>query len=482
MEYDLAADGSLTPLPKQNIDTGMGLERGAMLLQDVDSIFDTDGFRLIMHWIEKESGVGYGTSLEATKAHRVLSDHGRGITFLVAEGITPANEGRGYVLRRLIRRSVVQARRIGLPAVYPLPRIVVEQVGPWYPEVVEAADEIERVVRLEEERFRETLERGMKEFEELESATDIGAADAFRLAATYGFPIELTVELARGAWPAGRRRGIPPRDGAGTAKISRGSGEKAMGQRAADFAQSAGFASEFVGYAKIDVITQLGAVEDLGDGTFLAKLRESPFYAAGGGQVTDHGWIELDDDPSVRAEVVEAFRFDGDQALILRGSGFVAGDRVKAKVPWKRAVPDPGEPHRDAPAARGAARGARRARQAGRLGRAARQAALRLHACRSRSRPSSARAIEQRVNEWIFANHPVQDVRDADRRGAQARCDDAVRREVRRHRPGGRGRGDVDGALRRHPRSVDRRDRRVRDPRRGLGGLGGAAHRGGHVR
>ncbi|MBM3676988.1 MAG: alanine--tRNA ligase, partial [Actinobacteria bacterium] len=333
MEYDLAADGTLTPLPKQNIDTGMGLERGTMLLQDVDSIFDTDGFRLIMHWIEKESGVGYGTSLEATKAHRVLSDHGRGITFLVAEGITPANEGRGYVLRRLIRRSVVQARRIGLPAVYPLPRIVVEQVGPWYPEVVAAADEIERVVRVEEERFRETLERGMKEFEALEGRRDIGADDAFRLAATYGFPIELTVELAaeRGQQVdvEGYRRAMDAHRA-----ISRGSGEKASGQRAAEFAQAADFLADFVGYAKTDVITQIGALEDAGDGTFLAKLRESPFYPAGGGQVTDHGWIELDDDPSVRAELVEAYRFDGDQVLLFRGTGFTAGDRVKARVPW----------------------------------------------------------------------------------------------------------------------------------------------------
>jgi alanyl-tRNA synthetase len=195
MEFDLGADGSLTPLPSQNIDTGLGLERGAMLLQGVESIFDTDGFQLIMDWIAAESGVAYGESPEATKAHRVLCDHGRGVTFVVAEGVTPSNEGRGYVLRRLIRRSVVQARRIGLPSVYLLPRIVVEQVGPWYPEVVENAAEIERVVRAEEERFRETLDRGMKEFEELASG-DISAEDAFRLAATYGFPIELTVELA----------------------------------------------------------------------------------------------------------------------------------------------------------------------------------------------------------------------------------------------------------------------------------------------
>ena len=145
MEFDLAADGTLTPLPKQNIDTGMGLERGAMLLQDVPTIFDTDGFRLIMDWIERESGVAYGVSPDGDKAHRVLCDHGRGMTFLAAEGITPSNEGRGYVLRRLIRRAVTQARRIGLEDVYRLHAVVAEQVGPWYPEVVEHAEEVERV-------------------------------------------------------------------------------------------------------------------------------------------------------------------------------------------------------------------------------------------------------------------------------------------------------------------------------------------------
>jgi alanyl-tRNA synthetase len=337
MEFDLGADGSLTPLPKQNIDTGMGLERGTMLLQGVDSIFDTDGFRLIMDWIAAESGVAYDASPEATKAHRVLCDHGRGVTFLVAEGVTPSNEGRGYVLRRLIRRSVVQARRIGLQAVYPLPRIVVDQVGPWYPEVVENEAEIERVVRAEEERFRETLDRGMKEFEAL-AGGDIGADDAFTLAATYGFPIELTVELARERGHAVDVDGY--RDEMERHReISRGTGERGLAQRAADFARDAEFETEFVGYAKVDVLTQIGALEQLGDGIFLAKLRESPFYPAGGGQVTDQGWIERDDDPSVRAELVDAYRFDADQALVFRGEGLGAGDRVRAVVPWSVRFP-----------------------------------------------------------------------------------------------------------------------------------------------
>src|SRR5919106_5508766 len=325
MEFDLGSDGALTPLPQQNIDTGMGLERGAMLLQDAESIFSTDGFRLIMDWIERESGVAYGSSPQATKAHRVLSDHGRGMTFLIAEGVTPDNEGRGYVLRRLIRRAVQHGRRIGLEGVYRLPAVVVEQVGPWYPEVVERADEIARVVRAEEERFAETLERGLKEFEELAGQPSISAADAFRLAATYGFPIELTTELAVERGQAVDVDGFRD-EMARHREISRSGGERAHAQRAA----------AFVGYEKTDVLTQLGALEELEDGLFLAKLRESPFYPDGGGQVTDAGWIEKD---GARADLVAAFRLGDDQALLLEGEGFAAGDRVRAVVPWRVRFP-----------------------------------------------------------------------------------------------------------------------------------------------
>jgi alanyl-tRNA synthetase len=337
MEFDLAADGSLTPLPQQNIDTGLGLERGAMLLQGVDSIFDTDGYQQIMQWVAGMSGVAYGDSEQATKAHRVLADHGRAMTFLIADGITPSNEGRGYIVRRLIRRAVQHGRRIGLRDVYRLPAVVIEQMSQAYPELPEHASEIERIVRAEEERFTETLERGSKLFDELADREAISAEDAFTLAATYGFPIELTVELAE-------ERGQPVDVDGYRAEmerhreISRAGGESDL-QRAADFAREAGFATEFVGYAKTDVLTQLGAIEELGDGTFLAKLRESPFYPAGGGQVTDAGTLQLDDDASVVAELVEAYRFEDDQALRFRGSGFSAGDRVKAAVPWRVRFP-----------------------------------------------------------------------------------------------------------------------------------------------
>ncbi len=337
MEYELHADGTVTPLPEQNIDTGLGLERGAAILQDTPSVYDTDGYQQIMAWIAAESGVGYGESLAATKAHRILADHGRGMTFLVSDGVTPSNEGRGYVLRRIIRRAVAQGQRIGLRDVHRLSGVVVEQLGEAYPELSAKADEIARVLRLEEERFSETLERGLKLFEELGSGSVITGEQAFTLAATYGFPLELTVELAEERGQAvdvdGYREEMSRHR-----EVSRAAGSSEA-QRAADFAQAADFETEFVGYAKTDVLTQIGALEDLGEGHFLAKLRESPFYPAGGGQVTDGGTIELDDDSGTQADLVDAYRLGGDQALLFRGEGFSAGDRVLARVPWSTRFP-----------------------------------------------------------------------------------------------------------------------------------------------
>ena len=404
MEFDLAIDGTLTPLPSQNIDTGLGLERGAMLLQGVDSIFDSDGYQRIMDWVAAESGVHYGDSEQATKAHRVLADHGRAMTFLISEGISPSNEGRGSIVRRLVRRAVFQGRRIGLHDVHRLPGVVVAQMEGAYPELREHAAEIERIVKAEEERFLETLERGTTTFEGLDATTPISGEDAFTLAATYGFPIELTIELAEERGQAvdvdGYRAAM-----AAHREISRAGGESGL-QRAADFARGAGFASEFVGYAKTSVLTQLGALEELGDGTFLAKLRESPFYAAGGGQVTDQGWLERDGDPSVRAELVEAYRLDDDQALLFRGEGFAAGDRVRAVVPWTVRFPTMAN-HTATHLLQQALRDVLgdHVRQAGS---AVRPDKLRFDFTHgAQLTPAEREAVELRVNERIFENHPV---------------------------------------------------------------------------
>jgi alanyl-tRNA synthetase len=335
MEFELHVDGKLTPLPKQNVDTGMGVERTAAILQNVMTVYETDVYQAIMGWIAEESGVAYGDSSEATKAHRVLADHGRGMTFLAADGIAPSNEGRGYVMRRIIRRAVQQAARVGLepPYLSRLSDVVIEQMKDGYPELEEHRKEIHRILIAEEERFGKTLERGLRLFEEVAEKDEvISGEDAFRLHDTYGFPLELTRELAR-------ERGLGVNEEEFTQLMerqrtrSRGAISK-DDRRAAEFAKRAGFRTEFVGYEKIEVLTQIGALEDLGDGLFLAKLRESPFYPEGGGQVTDTGWIERDDGSGVRAELREAYRLEEDQALLFEGDGFSARDRVRAVVAW----------------------------------------------------------------------------------------------------------------------------------------------------
>jgi alanyl-tRNA synthetase len=336
MEFELRADGTVAPLPKQNVDTGMGLERAAAILQDVISVYETDGYQSIMDWIAAESGVAFGESAKATKAHRILADHGRGMTFLVGDSVLPSNEGRGYVLRRIVRRAVQQARTIGLEDLWRITDVVAEQMGPWYPELVENRERIQEIVRLEEERFSQTLERGLKLFEEIAGKGAISGEDAFLLHDTYGFPLELTRELAL-------ERGIAIDEETFTrlmaeqrARSRAGAGREEA--RAAEFAENAGFQTEFVGYEKTEVLTQIGSLEQLEGGDFLAKLRESPFYPDGGGQVSDTGFIEHDE-TGARAELEEAYRVGDDQVLLFHGEGFAEGDRVRAVVPWKVRFP-----------------------------------------------------------------------------------------------------------------------------------------------
>jgi alanyl-tRNA synthetase len=333
MEFDLAEDGALTPLPQQNIDTGMGLERAAMLLQEADSFAEIDVLQPLLDWIGERANTTYGSSEEATKAYRVVVEHARTAAFLVAEGVAPSNEGRGYVLRRVIRRAVQFGRRLGLepPFLNQLSDVVREQMGAVYPELEERRSEIGELIRAEEERFRETLARGEKLFEEMVTKGEITPEDAFRLHDTFGFPWELTKELAA-------ERGLEVNEEEFSRLMEEQRERSRQGSAFDVEVRVTGPRTLFVGYERTEVLTAILAYADLGDGTFQAKLEQSPFYPEGGGQVSDAGYIE-NEETGARAELIKATRLDDDQVLTFSGAGFGEGMRVRAVVPWSIRFP-----------------------------------------------------------------------------------------------------------------------------------------------
>ncbi len=225
----------------------------------------------------------------------------------------------------------MQARRIGLEDMWRLPSVVVEQMADAYPELGREATTIEREIKAEEERFLETLARGLERFEELAGQPAISADDAFTLAATYGFPIELTVELAE---ERGQQVDVDAYETlmAEHKDVSRGA--------AVDLSvpKIDGPETDFVGYEKTEVLTAIAALEEDEPGRFRAKLHESPFYPEGGGQVSDVGFIEHEE-TGARAELVRAVRTGDDQTLLFEGEGFAVEDRVRAVVPWSHRFP-----------------------------------------------------------------------------------------------------------------------------------------------
>lgn len=324
MQYDRAADGSLSPLPAKNIDTGAGLERLAAILQDVPSVFETDGFRPLIAWAEGASRRAYGVDPRDDRALRVLADHGRAMTFLAADGVVPGNEGRDYVLRRIIRRAVSEAGHLGLEpaAIADLATPVVEGWGEAYPELVERAGHVRDVLGAEAEQFARTLSQGRRLLEEVidrsRAAGTVSGDDAFRLYDTFGFPLDLTLEAAQEAGLALDEEGF---EALMTDQRERSRGGTVGAQRDEGLAEMvAGVAresdpSEFVGWDSTATDTRVIAIEELGDGTALLKLEQSPFYPEGGGQVSDIGEIVADHG---RATVIDAFRLGPDQVLRVR--------------------------------------------------------------------------------------------------------------------------------------------------------------------
>ncbi len=346
MEFDQDPAGVLTPLPAQSIDTGLGLNRMAAIQQDVESVFDTDQFRPLVALGEELSGRRAGQDEPTTRALRILADHARAMCFLVADGIVPGNEDRGYILRRVMRRAIAQGRRIGLEPGF-LPRyaaVVEETMGGAYPELGEQRAAIQRWLAAEEEGFGRTLAQGTKLLDELIARArergdeGIAARDAFQLHDTFGFPIDLTLELVAEAGLGVDERGFEllmdeQRERARSAAATGDPLARDAGREAATaLAGQAGFATEFTGYETTEQETSVGALRRVGE-TWLAKLVESPFYPAGGGQVSDRGALECAEG-DCRATVTAIYRLGEDQVIALepQEGELREGERVRAVV------------------------------------------------------------------------------------------------------------------------------------------------------
>ena len=351
MQYELQADGSLPELPTKNIDTGLGLERMASILQDVPSVYETDLFSPLIALGEELSGKKYGDDFATTRALRIIADHGRGATFLLADGVVPSNEDRGYILRRIMRRAIQQGHVLGIdqPFLVRVCERVRDTMKDAYPELEREWSTIERWARAEEESFSRTLEQGERLLDELiekakaDSTSWISAEDAFRLHDTYGFPYEMTKELLAEEGLSVDDQGFEElmeraRETSRARQLRGASAElHVQHEDVMRFAREAGFQTRFVGYETTEADTLL-RVAERANGWLLAKLEESPFYPEGGGQISDTGLVET---PSGRARVVDVYRVGDDQALALEPlEGEIgAGETVRALVERDRGSP-----------------------------------------------------------------------------------------------------------------------------------------------
>ena len=420
MQYELHGDGSLTDLPAKNIDTGLGLDRLAAVLQDVPSVFETDHWRPIVAFGEELSGRTYGDDQRTTRALRILADHGRGMTFLLADGVVPSNEDRGYVLRRVMRRAILQGRAIGLddPFLPALCERVIETMAGAYPELASERDTVVRWAAAEEEGFSRTLSQGQRVLDDMISrarergdSADVAADEAFRLHDTYGFPFEMTKKLLADAGLSVDEAGFERLMAEARARSRAGRDvETPAGpdrERVLDFARAAGAETRFQGYETTELDTVIAAL-DRHDGGYLAKLSESPFYPEGGGQVSDSGTVET---PSGRARVSGVYRLGDDQAVALEAVDGELEPGEEAHATVDRGL-------RLATMANHTATHLLHAALRERLGTHVRQAGSYVGPDKLRfdfthgERLSAAESseIEERVNGWVLGSHPVRAV------------------------------------------------------------------------
>jgi len=319
MQYDLRADGSRSPLPAPSVDTGAGLERVAAVMQGVASNFDTDLFTPVIRRAVEVVGKPYDRG-PGGASYRVLADHARAVAFLLADGVFPSNEGRGYVLRRILRRAVRHAWLLGrrAPTLVHLAHEVCELMGVAYPELLAKRQHIETVTRAEEERFFETIEGGLKRLDELKRVKVIPGADAFKLYDTYGFPIDLTqliaAERRQTVDVAGFERELGKQRTRSQEALERSKGGPAVQrQRAGEWRVVKPKArQQWVGYDTTRADTDLLAFRQAGD-TLELVLEENPFYAESGGQVSDTGRVQGE---GWELQVADVEKVEGGSAVV----------------------------------------------------------------------------------------------------------------------------------------------------------------------
>ncbi|MFN8590896.1 MAG: alanine--tRNA ligase [Thermomicrobiales bacterium] len=362
MEFFQAPDGTRTKLPRQHVDTGMGLERLAMVMQGARSVYDIDLYQTIIQRVAGLSGVTYGNDAETDRALRIIADHARGGTFLIADGVLPGNEGRAYVLRRILRRAIRAGRKLGLegPFLADVAGVVIAQFAHHHPELSERRVQIERVLTHEEESFGRTLAAGIARFQGLVEdlareasargetvAQVLPGREVFRLYDTYGFPFDLTLELAR-------EQGLEVDSTsfeqalAEQREISRGGASEAFRDRARSRAEVyvgiAGGPTAFLGYREtagtgriLGLVGPDGALDEAEAGQPVEiVLDRTPFYGESGGQIGDTGWIRTD---TGVINIDDTFKPTPD-VFVHRGTvaeGFVrAGETARAEIDRER--------------------------------------------------------------------------------------------------------------------------------------------------
>ncbi|MGX7150462.1 alanine--tRNA ligase [Enterococcus ureasiticus] len=329
-EFNHQADDTYEPLPHKNIDTGMGLERMVSIVQNAPTNFETDLFMPIIHAVEKLSGqVTYGQSPQTDISFKVIADHIRALSFAIGDGALPSNEGRGYVLRRLLRRAVMHGKKLGINEafLYKLVPVVGEVMVSYYPEVLQQKEFIEKVVRTEEERFHETINEGLEILNDLitkvkaANEATLNGKEIFKLYDTYGFPVELTEEVAEDSGLKVDHAGFEKemeaqRDRARSAR----SKATSMGVQSAVLTDIK-VESKFVGYSNLEATSKLLIIlkdeeilSELSEGTAQLIFAETPFYAEMGGQVADHGTIK-DQNGTIVAHVENVLKAPNGQFL-----------------------------------------------------------------------------------------------------------------------------------------------------------------------